>query len=768
MGEIDGLRGVALTLVVLFHVFGGGRVSGGVDVFLVISGYLTAGSVLRRASTGRLTVPGAWAKDLVRLAPTALVVLLAVVGGMFALLPAPRWEAVLREAAASATSWENWRLIDAELAYGAAGPAASPLQHFWSLAVQVQYLAALPVLALGCAMLAGYAGRVSARAMTATRVFAVVVGTLTAASFAFAVWQTSADQPVAYFHGFARVWEIGAGALLALVAPRLRMAGSLRAVAGWTGLVAVVSCGFLFDGGALFPGPATLFPVTGALLVLVATAGAPTAPEAPARGARAGSGVPAEVAPRRDGAALGTLRRVLGSSAPRWLATISYALYVWHWPVLIGWLAATGRERAGIADGAGIVGVSVLLAWATVRWVARPVERWAAGERVTGQRVAGPSGRRVAERSPAGQLVAGPAGWRVFGRWVARSAGRRVFGRWVAGSAGRPGARPVERKVSRAHIAGVVLAVVSALVAGGSWVAADRIAQGDVAELAQLRQPSAAHPGAAALRAGQEPASPDVPFRPSAGIAARDGRHVTDCANGDRAATEVVSCVIAAPDGEPAKRVHLVGGSHTQHWEDAWVQVAEGAGWEVTAIIKHGCRLAVGKAGTQPGCPGWAANALDHVIAERPDVVVVEGTETTTDGTDVLLPEQAAVWAKLTDAGIPVIAVRDTPRFDRPPPDCLAANAGLPRPEAVAACSVPRSEVFAEASPANAGTPGAAGAGVVHLDLTDAICGPETCAPVVGNVLVYRDEDHFTGTYVTTLGPDLESALRREAPWLFS
>ncbi|GAB4085785.1 acyltransferase family protein [Myceligenerans cantabricum] len=698
IGEVDGLRGVALTLVVLFHVFGAGRVSGGVDVFLVISGFLTTRAVLRRATAGRLTVPGAWSRDLTRLAPTALAVLLAVVAGTLALLPPGRWESMLREAAASATSWENWRLIDAELAYGAAGPEASPLQHFWSLAVQVQYLAALPVVALGCAALAARVRRVRGRAITAERLFATVLGLVTAASFAFAVRLAAVDQPVAYFHTFARVWEIGAGGLLALATARAWMAPPLRAAAGWAGVTAVVVCGFVFDGGRLFPGPATLFPVAGALLVLLA---------AEAASAGAGDG-PAGTA------RLGVLSRVLDNPVPRWLATVSYALYLWHWPLLIAWLAVAGRPRAGVLDGAAVVLVSVLLAWATVRWVARPVERWAAR----------------------------PA----------------------------PPARPPVPH--RRLAAGAVLGALSLVLAGGVWASAEGIEQREAAELVALRAPSPDHPGAAVLRSATpapDTAGPaDVPFRPSTRIAGRDGRHVTDCANSDNTGIQVVTCVMATPEqGAPTRRVYLVGGSHTQHWGDAWVQVADGAGWEMTAMFKHGCRLTVGPEASHRYCVGWSAAALDRVLADRPDAVVVESTRTSTDGPDFVVPEQEAAWEKMAAAGIPVIGVRDTPRFEQEVPGCLAQQHGRPRDEATAACAVPRADLFGDAFPADAPGYAPATTGITHVDLTDSICGPETCDVVVGNVLAYRDADHMTGTYVQTLGPDLDAALRAAAPWLF-
>jgi hypothetical protein len=139
---------------------------------------------------------------------------------------------------------------------------------------------------------------------------------------------------------------------------------------------------------------------------------------------------------------------------------------------------------------------------------------------------------------------------------------------------------------------------------------------------------------------------------------------------------------------------------------------------------------------------------------------VVVGTRTYEDGApERVLPGQVDAWRALDGAGVQVVTVRDNPRFEWFVPECLDTATG---PEA---CGRPRAEQLAEVSPVTTapGVPDDA----VHLDLTDAICGPDTCAPVVGNVLVYRDDDHLTDTYVRTLTPVVGRQLRSGVPWLF-
>ncbi len=218
---------------------------------------------------------------------------------------------------------------------------------------------------------------------------------------------------------------------------------------------------------------------------------------------------------------------------------------------------------------------------------------------------------------------------------------------------------------------------------------------------------------------------------------------------------------------EPAAVVYLAGASHEQQYEEAFAALAREHGWELREMLKHGCRLAVpgGDEGANgpvppPSCTTWNEQALDALVAVRPDVVVVVGSRTYEDGApEEVLPGQVDAWRALDDAGIQVVTVRDNPRFEWFVPECLD------RAAAREDCARPRAEQLAGVSPVPTapGVPGRA----VHLDLSDVICGPEVCDPVVGNVLVYRDDDHLTNTYVRTLTPFVDRQLRAALPGLF-
>ncbi|MCP2266125.1 Peptidoglycan/LPS O-acetylase OafA/YrhL, contains acyltransferase and SGNH-hydrolase domains [Promicromonospora thailandica] len=735
VAAVDGLRGLALLLVVVFHLFGHGRVSGGVDVFLVLSGYFATSTLLRRAEDGTLRLTVHYARSLARLLPAALVVLGAVT---VALLVAPRAgrSAGLREVGAAATSWENWELVRGALAYGAAGPAASPLQHFWSLSVLGQFLAVWPLVVLSLVAVARRS-RVGRRRPAPARLVAAVTLAATVASFAHAVLLVGVDQPVAYLSTFARFWELGAGALLAL-APGLpgRLPGRLRTALGWAGLALVCGSGLLVDGATAFPGHWTLLPVTGALLTLTALlptplpspvpAGSPPrttsgAPEAPDRSLRSFSNA---TSPRRHPDR--SVRGVLGSAPLRWGGRVSYALYLWHWPVLVLWLLATGADDAGPLAAAGVLLVSTALAWLTTRWVAEPVLARATGRPA-------PSARRsppVADPPPT--AGAPPA------------------------TAAPTGAAPPARWVSAALAGGALLLLGCTQAAAAAHDAAARH------DVAGLRVPSPDHPGAAAL--GPDAAlgvTPSAPFRPATWAAA-DDRPPAACPQ-DTDRSELLDCAVVRQD-HPSAVVYLVGASHELQYQEAFAALAREHGWELREMLTQGCRLATsGEGGLPypPSCAAWNERALDALVAARPDAVVVVGTHTFEDGSpERVLPGQAGAWRVLADAGVRVVTVRDNPRFEWFVPVCLESE-NIPD-----ACGRPRAEQLAAVSPLT--TADGVPASAVHLDLTDAICGPVTCSAVVGNVLVYRDDDHLTSTYVRTLTPVIGVQLESVAPWLFT
>lgn len=353
--DLDGLRAVAILLVAVYHVWVH-RVSGGVDVFLLLSGFFVGGGLLRSFARGRPVRLRTYLPRLARrLLPALVVTLLAVVAVTFLVLPTTRWADVSRETLASLLYVENWHLATSGQVYGAADVTQSPLQHVWSLSVQGQLFVLLPLALLTVWWL----GR---RLDPGARLRLVRAGVIVAAgaSFVYAAVLVRVDQPFAYYDTFARAWEYLAGTILALIVTRTAWSRTRRLVAGWLGVALILATGALVDGGAAFPGPWALVPLAGAALVVLAGAGS----------------APVGVS------------RLLAWRPLAHAGGYAYSFYLWHWPVLV--LVIAIRERpVGWLAGSAVLVLSAGLAWATKRWVEDPLRRAA---------TAGPTARTVSAR----------------------------------------------------------------------------------------------------------------------------------------------------------------------------------------------------------------------------------------------------------------------------------------------------------------------------------------------------------------------------------
>lgn len=357
--ELHGVRGLALAGVVLFHLFGNGRTSGGLDVFLAISGFLFTGMLLREAATtgGRIDLLKYFGRLARRIViPAALVVVVTTAVGLF-VLPSTQRNQLLAESRASLLYFENLELVNSQLAYGAAGPDTSPFQHFWSLSVQGQFYLLWPLVAVIAVLIA------RALKVPAARVMAVLVIVIIGASLARAIVVGGYDQDAAYLLSIPRYWELAFGGLLALAVSRVRLPRWSRTWSCWLGLGLMVSCGFVLDGGQLFPGPWALWPLLGLALVVFATA--PTGDQQTARNASQDSATEVPAA--------GAASRLLSGRVLGWVGNHAYGLYLWHWPLLIYYLEIRDRDSVGLLGGMGILALATVLAMAMHRWIEQPL-----------------------------------------------------------------------------------------------------------------------------------------------------------------------------------------------------------------------------------------------------------------------------------------------------------------------------------------------------------------------------------------------------------
>lgn len=305
--DIQGLRAAAVLAVIADHAIGwprGGFV--GVDIFFVVSGYLITGLLLKEyASRGSISAVGFYARRIRRIAPASVVVLIVTVLASYVVVGRLQFIQIWRDAAASLGMVANWNFIQQDSDYFQDDLPPSPLQHFWSLAVEEQFYLTVPWLMLGVLLLGKRFGRVSgARSL---RVAAVVIAGIGLLSLGWAFYETW-NQPLwAYFSTFSRVWELAAGALIAALGGWVaRLSLRLRArllVAGLLGIA--VSLAVTPEGGG-FPAPWALLPVASTVLVIMAGAGDRT--------------------PRS---------RLLDNRVSQYLGKISYSLYLWHLPVIV-------------------------------------------------------------------------------------------------------------------------------------------------------------------------------------------------------------------------------------------------------------------------------------------------------------------------------------------------------------------------------------------------------------------------------------------------
>ena len=691
--DLDGLRGVAIALVAVFHIWFG-RVSGGVDVFLVLSGFFFGSSLLRTALTPDASLsPWPHLKRLARRLLPALVVVLTAAAILTILVqPQTRWETFADQSLASLGYFQNWELAATASDYLRAGEAVSPLQHIWSMSVQGQFYLAFLVLVLAFTALL--------RKPLGSRlrpVFIVVISILTIASFVYAIIAHQSDQTAAYYNSFARAWELLLGVLVGALIPYISWPMWVRTLVATVALLAILSCGALIDGVKQFPGPWALVPVGAAVLLILAAAN---------RSARSST---------QD--RLPLPNRLLAAAPLVTLGSMAYSLYLWHWPLLIFWLAYTGGTHAQFFDGLAILLISVALAYLTMRYVEEPLRS-----------------RRTAPHT--GTDIAPARSW--------RSRLRRPS--IVGGTA-------------------VILLGVALTATSFTWREHVAVQRANGEELADLS--SYDYPGARALV--DQARVPQLPFRPTV-LEAEDDvpKSTSDGCISDFDNVGIINCTYG--DASATRTIALAGGSHAEHWITALDLLGRQHNFKVVTYLKMGCPLTtekvplvMGDNRPYPECRVWNERVMARLIKDHPDYVFTTSTRPwNIKPGDVMPGTYIGIWKTLAENKIPVLAMRDTPwlvRNGKPfePADCLAKGG-----DAVS-CGIKRSQVLSERNqtldflkqfPT-----------LKPLDMSDAVCRDDYCRAVEGNVLVYHDAHHFSATYMRTLTPELGRQIGAATGW---
>ena len=701
--DIEGLRAVAVLAVVAFHAGVPGLPGGfvGVDVFFVISGFLITGMLWREVErTGTVRLARFYGARARRLLPAGVLVIAGTAAAVAWLLPPLQARSVLVDGVASALYVANYRFAVQGTDYLAADTPPSPFQHYWSLGVEEQFYLLWPALLIAAAWLA-----VRRRRGTGPRTVwapALALGVVAAASFAVSVRWTVDLPPWAFFSLPSRAWQLAAGGLVALgVRWWRRLPRPVAAPAGWAGLALIGLACVRLDDGTAYPGVAALLPVLGAALVVAAGSAQPR----------------------------GGVASVLALAPVQWIGRISYSWYLWHWPVLLLAPAVVGHAL-GLGGRLAAAALSGVLAAITLVAVENPIR----------------FGRL--RRAPGRSLLVG-GGLTAVG----------VCASLVALAAVPP---PVGHG-AKARTPQLGAAPSSSTPAAGSSSSAPATPSESPQEaavrrlVAQVQAAVAASAGVQAVPANLTPPLSEAPVdKPDVFVngCVRSWRYVGQpkCVSGDTGS---------------ATRVVLVGDSHAAMWTPPMQQIAARRHWRLETMAKVLCPMLdlptyspyLGRDYTE--CTTWRGQILGRLRAERPTVIVLDMARRYTP--DYGFAVYGRAWldgltrmvTALRSTGARVLVMGPIPDPRSVVPTCLSEHL-----DAAVACAPERAAAVNEAGVA-AEARATAAAGGMYAELTELFCTATRCPDIVGDTLVYRDDNHLTIDYARWLAPVVDAELSR-------
>ena len=703
--DIQGLRALAVVAVILNHLFerpAGGFV--GVDVFFVISGFLISGLLVREvAASGRIDFGAFYARRARRILPMALLVVVVTVAATYLLYNSARGASVRTDGIFAALFAANWHFAAVGTDYWQTDGVVSPLQHYWSLAVEEQFYLFWPWLIIAAAFIGMRTGRRSPTAVTAG-----LMALVAAASFGYALWQVTAAPTWAYFSTFTRTWELAAGALAALALPLFgRLDARLRSAMAVTGLMMILASLFVVHPDSGIPAPGTALPVFGAVLVIAGGTGH---------------------TPRS--------MLLLTNPVSQYLGQISYSLYLWHFPAII--LLRVFFPESGTAYALAVLSVTTVLSVLSFHLVEDPMRR---------SRLFGRAGTT---RDPGGRQALSnwaPPRWKPVAL-----AGQGVFTAVLA----------VVLLLNPAGPGGGSTSGASLATAAGTSTEDTEEGTPAGAGSAAKQEPAEEVAGAvsAALAAREFPEfSPSVE---SLGTSAWIKEVNSDgCA--EITASNFDGCAQGPPT--PVKTVAVLGDSYAIAWMPGIRAAAESANFRVIPLTKGQCPAAsvqvTRDGGTDyPECAEHREWALAQIRDIKPDLLILADADNTLsrlasgtggDGTPSAVDE---VQGGLSDT---IAAVQDSVGevlLLAPPPagrnlqDCVT-RVGSPTD-----CVSAVSQQWRQMQQAQEGAAGSTGARYVATDRW--FCDASgACPGFVGSTPVRVDTSHITPAYARFLAPVL-------------
>lgn len=333
--EIQGLRTLAALLVAVYHIWFQ-KVSGGVDVFFVISAYFIAYSLSKHNSISILELVGYYSKTIRRILPSAFVVFLFSAVLMFAFVPYVYFNSEMKNSIATIFFIENWYLSISGSSYLSDEGFKSIFQQYWALSVQVQFYILFPAILL---VLSNFFG--SQNLSKKINLFFIPVAI---ASFLYALFITNLNPSWAYFDAFARAWEFIFGLLLFNNIDKLKLNKITATFLNVSAITAIILFGFFVPQTQPMPGLITLIPVCSACIIIISS--------------------------RSD-----LLISPLATKLLAKFGDYSFSFYLWHWPIFIivfNYNSITGNAHL---DGLLVLLVSAIFAWITTKFVESPIRK---------------------------------------------------------------------------------------------------------------------------------------------------------------------------------------------------------------------------------------------------------------------------------------------------------------------------------------------------------------------------------------------------------
>lgn len=665
--DIEGIRALAIGLVLIFHAglpLPGGFI--GVDIFFVLSGFLITGILIREVKqTGRVSLPRFYARRAKRLLPAAGLVLVTTAILTYLTTSIVYWQTFARDIIAAAFYVVNWVLAGRSVDYLSEDIGASPVQHFWSLAVEEQFYFVWPLLIIAVTFGYRQTQRISLRSRLLAGILVIAIP-----SFLWSVIYTGSNPEQAFFVTPTRVWELAIGALVAIGATKwAHISRRAAEVLGWGGLTVIVLGAFLIDSSTPWPSYWALVPTLGTAAVIIAGF-------------------------KPDN----SCSRVFATGPAVWIGGLSYSLYLWHWPLLIA--AESYWADFNVLDGVAVVFLSFVPAYLSFRFIENPIR---------------------------------------FAPSLARS-NKRALKVGLYFSLG-------------GAAAGLCLALIvnpgpnakSGDAVGAAVLLEDQDAPaGKTDTISELGNINWLVPNATEAASDIGPATAECQLD-------EDSSEPRPCEYGDLDADTTIAVV-----GDSKVRQYLV----------ALDEIGKRNGIHFVANTKSACSFSTGlqvrKGSPYTSCQEWNEEVVDQIRDLEPDAVLTSGRETRAlsdpydlEGATEQAMQEAITeaWTELDEMDIPVIGILDNPSPDFSVYECVASvrdlsECGFDRREAIERSSAELYIRAHEAVPSSA-----------LIDIRDFICPDETCAPVIGNVLVYRQTTHITNTYAETLLPALEPEL---------